>query len=164
MKKEHVDFYQRFSEYLPDEGDLAKIDGVVLAELFLFIDVVEKRCVTAKKQFRESLLSTAEQLGIKNKRGHFEFDSGTALVIDEKRQSNLPSMDDLIQLLQESGLDTLEAFDESKVLEMNPSKLDRLLETGRLDRDKFDSLRKEVHVLKVKPTGNTKDLLKTLTS
>jgi hypothetical protein len=99
------------------------------------------------------------QVGVANDKGHkrFEYEGSTAVV--EKREGKMPDEKEFKKLLAKNGIDEMEAFDEVKSLQMNPSKIDKLIATGKLKQADVDALKKTTYALKVEPSHATAMLL-----
>ena len=116
------------------------------AMLDTMIEVMEMR----KAKYRVELLTRSERDGVPTDKGGNRLWIDDSEVIREKRQDKLPNENDFRILLATKGIAFTEAFDEVKSLQLNPSKVDYLIQTGRISQDEVDELRKTAYALKVK--------------
>ncbi len=101
---------------------------------------------------RVALFERATAEGRETSNGHHILEIEGTEFIRERAQRKLPDEKTLKVLLEEAKLGVLEAFDEVTKLQMNPTKVDHLVETGRLPEDQVDEARKISYRLKFKPS------------
>lgn len=111
------------------------------------------------ESLRIALFERATEEGEETEKGHHILDVEGTEFIREKSQKKLPDEKILKVLLAEAKLGVLEAFDEVTTLQMNPTKVDHLVETGRLPEDKVEAARKISYRLKFKPSTSLKSQL-----
>lgn len=114
------------------------------------LTALEDTIAHRKSQYRTELLMRAERDGVMTDKGGNRLWTDDSEIIREKRQDKLPAETDFRLLLATKGIPFSEAFDEVKTLQMNPSKVDYLVQTGRVAQDEVDELRKTSFALKVK--------------
>ena len=130
--------------------DPAEVETGTAIAAWAMLDTIAEMVEARKAQYRLELLARTEKEGVPTAKGgqHMRVDDNE--VIREKRQEKLPAETDFRLMLATKGIPFTEAFDEVKTLKMNPSKVDFLIETGRLSQVEVDELRKVSWALKVK--------------
>jgi hypothetical protein len=121
------------------------------ATAWAMIDLLEKVVEERKKNLRESLLARAEKAGKKKENGSFEAAMGGVTVINERRQAKLPDEEVVKACLKEAGLEYEDAFTAQMVWTMDPSKVEFLVQGGKLPAEKIEASKKVTSALKVKP-------------
>lgn len=121
--------------------------AIVWSLLDLFKDLAKERCDEA----REALFVDAEAVGVKTEKGHFtiEMEDGTT-VTKERRQRSNPSEDHVKMLLEKYRIPLAEAFSEKKSFVLDPSKLQHLVDTGKLPSAEVEEGKGVTWALKVK--------------
>jgi len=93
------------------------------------------------KELRDPLMGLAEAKGTVDKAsGTKEYDVDGSLVTVQHRKPSIPAKDPLKALLLTHKLDIMDCFDEVKTLEVNASKLNFLVETGKLTKEEVQAL------------------------
>lgn len=135
------------------------------------VEQVQIHCILKKvatavesrlKEVRDPLMSVAESTGSSTENGHKELDVDGSRVVCEHRKSKLPSDEGVRQLLKEANIPLLEAFDEVKTLQLNASKLDFLVQTGKLTKEQLEKHIGETQALQVYPSKFLKDAVKSI--
>jgi hypothetical protein len=124
------------------------------ASAWAVIDLMEKVIEERKKNLRESLLARAKKTGTAKESGSFEAKMGEATVISEKRQAKLPDEEVVKAALKKAGLEYEDGFSAQMVWTMDPSKVDFLVQGGKLPEEeikKIEESKKVTFALKVKP-------------
>lgn len=129
------------------------------ASAWAMIDLMEKVVEERKKNLRLSLLARAEKSGAKKETGSFEAQMGGVLVLNERRQGKLPDEDVVKACIKEANLEFEDAFSAQMVWTMDPSKVDFLVQGGKLPADKIEASKKVTFALKVKPNKVLKEHL-----
>ena len=139
-------------------GDAKDLSSAEALQAWKLLEFVEKQIETRKAVFRERMLRDAEQHGDVTAKGSHEMSTSAGEIVREKRMSR-PDKSRLLALLGSKGIDALEGCDEVKELKVNPSKVDHLVETGRLGEDEVEELRKVTWALRVRPDKTLKRAL-----
>lgn len=126
---------------------------------YAVLDHFEKVFEARKKTLRPHLLSQAETHGEPNDKGGSALTVGEEQVYRERRRSAEPNTDKLRALLETRGVGLLECFDEVRSVQLNPSRLQYLIDIGKLKQDEVDALRDETFALRVRPGPKLKHLL-----
>lgn len=130
-----------------------------IAESWVTLDYVEKKISPRKEGLRQALFAAAEENGNDDEKGNQTlFIEGTE-VVRQKRESSSPDEEGLLALLQEKKIDVLEAFDEVKTLQFNPSKVEHLIKVGKLPKDAVKTLTRVNWALRVVPNSLLKEQL-----
>ena len=111
------------------------------------------------EDLRMALFERAAESGVTTEKGHSILEIEGTEFTKERSQKKLPDEKILKELLKAAKLGVLEAFDEVTVLKMNPTKVDHLVETGRLPEDKIEEAKKVSYRLKFKPSRALQDQL-----
>jgi len=114
------------------------------------IDLLEKVIEERKKNLREHLLVRANETGKKKENGSYEVEMGPVTVISERRTAKLPDEDVVKACLKEAGLEYEDAFTAQMVWTMDGSKVDFLVQGGKLPAEKIEASKKVTFALKVK--------------
>jgi hypothetical protein len=120
---------------------------------------LEKVIGARKKQLKPHLMSQAETHGEVTDKGGSLLAVGDEKIVRERRLSSEPNEDKLRALLETNNIGILECFDEVKTVKLNPSKMQYLIDIGKLKKDEVEGLRDEVFALKVDPGPELKELL-----
>lgn len=140
-------------------------------EKLSLVEQVQVHCVLKKvgdavktrlEEIREPLMAVTEAKGTASETGNMEFDVDGSRVVVEHRKTKLPDSDKVTKLLQEKGIALSEAFDEVKTLQLNASKLDFLVQTGKLTKEQLAALCGETLALRVYPSKFLKEAVSSL--
>lgn len=140
-------------------------------EKLSLVEQVQVHCVLKKvgdavktrlDEIREPLMAVTEKNGEKSETGNMEFDVDGSRVVVEHRKSKLPSAEGVTKLLLENKIAISEAFDEVKTLQLNASKLDFLVATGKLTKEQLEALCGETLALRVYPSKFLKEAVGSL--
>jgi hypothetical protein len=142
--------------------DVSSFSDEQAANSWTMIDLLEKIIKTRKESLRATLLERAEKSGTKKENGSFEATMGNINVINERRQEKLPDENVVKQLLKEANLEFTDAFNEDISWVMNPSKVEFLVQCGKLPADKIEASKKVTSALKMKPNEELKKQLDTV--
>lgn len=139
-----------------DPTTCAVADVVVAYASINFLEkVIEKR----KAELKPHLLSQAQTHGQVTEKGHSVLELEDAKVTRERKLSAGPDEDKLKRLLETYGLSLIDCFDEVKKVVLNPSKLQYLVDVGKLKGAEVEALRTESFALRVEPGPELKELL-----
>jgi hypothetical protein len=139
-----------------DPTTCAVADVVVAYAAINFLEkVIEKR----KAELKPHLLSQAETHGELTEKGHSVLELEDAKVTRERKLSAGPDEEKLKALLSTHGLSISDCFDEIKRVVLNPSKLEYLIQVGKLNGVEVEALRRESFALRVDPGAELKELL-----
>lgn len=129
------------------------------AGAWAMVDLLEKVVEERKKNLREHLLVRANETGKKKENGSFEAEMGPVTVINERRTAKLPDEEVVKTCLKEAGLEYEDAFTAQMVWTMDPSKVEFLVQGGKLPAEKIEASKKVTFALKVKPDKALKSQL-----
>jgi hypothetical protein len=146
------------------QGAMMQVDprAVPLADVvvsYAAINHLEKVIGKRKEVLKPHLISQAETHGTPTEKGHRVLEVGQEKVIRERKLSSEPDEDKLKALLETKGISILEAFDEVKAVVLNASKLQYLVQIGKLKAEEVEALRDESFALKVEAGPELKELL-----
>lgn len=153
MKKQIIE-----SEYLPFirgtmlQGDLAGLSLADIVQAFVTLkDALEGLPKERLGELRAYLLKHAESFGEDNGKGGQRLSVEGSTVTREKRTAKTLDTDTVLNLAADHGLQPTDVCDEvtTKSLVVNPSKLDFLVQTGKLDKAAVEGLYTVSWALKV---------------
>lgn len=136
--------------------DLTDEEAAGAAAVLKFMDDLVK---SRHSQIRDRLLERVEDIGEEYKDGSYVADVNGIEVRKTKNQGKLPDEKVVKNLLNENGLSLTEAFDEVKKWEMNPSKVDHLVDGGKIPKKEVEKSKKVTYSLKVNPSGSLKGFI-----
>jgi hypothetical protein len=143
---------------------LAKMTREQVAGAWLLVDLMEEITKDRKGELREALLEECAKRGITDEKGSFLMEVQGAKIKREKRQGKLPEEEGLKALLEKYRVDLDDCFDKVEYRVLNASKLESLIDTGKLPASEVDALKKITWALKVDPTDEVKKDLDTIMS
>ncbi len=139
--------------------DPAKVDIAKAVAAWTVLDTFEEIVKDRKSAYRSHLMESAKVDGSKTNKGGYVLEVENSEIYNEFRQDKLPQEDKLKELLAARRIPFLDGFDEVKTLQINPSKIKYLIETGRLNQKEVDDLKKTSYAMKVKPSQEIKQKL-----
>jgi hypothetical protein len=122
------------------------------------LDLLEKVSKERKEAFRKEMLSLARD-GEKDEKGSGTVVINGTTVVAEARTPDFPDEKKLKEILKAKKLPLDSCFDQVTAYQLNPSKLEFLVDQGKLSQEEVDSCRETTYALKVKPEKETKDKL-----
>lgn len=141
------------------QAPVADLSMEEIAEIVALTRSLKKAVENREPSLRAALLKEAERVGVKNEKGGYTAFVGGMEVRKSVRQAVEPDEDGLLALLKEKNIPTGEAFDEVKNLQLNPTKVEFLVQTGKLTQAEVDKLRKTSDALSVEPATEMKQML-----
>jgi|HubBroStandDraft_6_1064221.scaffolds.fasta_scaffold509259_2 hypothetical protein len=140
-----------------DDPESADTDVAIAAWAMLdeFITMANER----KQAYRKVLLERAESAGAPTSKGGQSMWADDNEVIREKRQGKKPAEEGLRTLLKEKQIAPGEVFDEVKVSQMNMSKIQYLIDTGKVSEKEISDLCKVSWALKVNKSDDIEKIL-----
>jgi hypothetical protein len=126
------------------------------AEAWLILDTLEKILDKRKKVLREKLLKSAEAKGSPTDMGGQSLRLQCSEVVREKRVSKTPDTAKTRKLMQSKELPFDEAFSKINKVVADPSKLEALLNLGKLEQQDINRLHTVTWALQFRPTPRVK--------
>jgi len=145
--------------FAPPSADVPKEQGVVAWNALATMGEIFAAQLAL---WREYLLALAEKEGVTTDMGGQSLDVEGTRVVRERRKMKLPDEQGVKELLARNSLPISECFDEVKTLVLNPSKLDYLIQAGRISADQVEAMKKVTWALKVKPSETLDESLERL--
>jgi hypothetical protein len=103
------------------------------AEAWALLKFVEEQLERRKADLRHRLLAEVTHKGTVTDKGGYKLHvEGVGQLMRQRRQDKLPDAEALHGILQAAGLDVMEGFREVVTLVPDPSKLDNLVQLGKL--------------------------------
>jgi len=137
-----------------------KLTVVEQTQAYVIIGKLSKVLEARNKELRIPLLALAEAQGeITGDKGTRKYLVEGSTVYVEHRKANEPNPNKLKELMAARKIDLSEAFEEVTVLQLNPSKLQFLIDTGKLTEVEVKALCADVPALKITPSRALKEAL-----
>lgn len=118
------------------------------------IDRMEKVFAERKSELREALFETVMEIGDQTEAGHFIANIEGNEVKRERRQGKSPEDKPFRSLLKDLSIPLTDCYSEETTYKLDPSKVQYLIDGGRLPAEKVEELRKVTFALKVKPESD----------
>lgn len=131
------------------------VESMTTEELFhgyAIVQTMEKFLKDRREALNARLKEVIKKTGVTTEEGHVRLAHEGTYGTMQKRVSKSPDLDALKKLLAKASIDTSEVFDEVKTLEFNPSKLNSLVELGKLKQVDVKLLFGETFALVVEPS------------
>ena len=144
-------------------GAIEKLEPVQAVVVWAMADLLSDVSTARKEELRLKLLDLAKKMGAKTEKGHFVAEIDGNEVINEIRVPKLPAESYIRELFEKRGIPIAEGFTETKTYKMDPSKIDYLIDTGKLTKEEVEAGIKTVDALKVHPSPELKDVLDRVT-
>lgn len=130
-------------------ADGAGISDIV--EIYIALNTLQKIIAARLSDIKPLLHEVAEQNGDLTEKGSLQLYVGENRVIREKRESTAPDEEKLRALLETRGVDLDAVFDTIQTYILNPSKLQYIIDTGRIDKNEVVSLKETNWAIKAEP-------------
>ena len=130
-----------------------------LVEHWVLLKFLKEAAEDRMKGLRNELLSRAETYGADTKKGGSKLTIEGSLVLRERRQAALPDEKKLRKLLDDRGIAPDKAFSKVTKVVMDASKVQALVDLGKLPADKVEAMRKVTWALRVKESFDLSDIL-----
>lgn len=130
------------------DEESANVESVVQA--WVLLKHTQDRIDSRLKALRKVLLSRAEEFGKGTEKGGSKLSIRGTLVLREKRQAAMPEEKGLRALLEEHGVKSSDAFSKVTKVVMDASKVQNLVDLGKLPEAKITDLKKVTWALRVK--------------
>jgi hypothetical protein len=116
--------------------------------------------ITARLEaIRERLLKEAEEFGKETDKGGQRVYIDNCLVLREKRVAKLPTKPKFMELMEKANLNMDQAFSKVTQTVLDPSKIENLVNLGKLSRQDVEDLKKVTWALRVKPAESLETVL-----
>jgi len=139
--------------------DPADMDVDELAHVYLAVKYLKERSENRMKAIRKILLKKAESFGTDTEHGGKMLTVSNTKVFRERRQSPMPEEDAIRTLMEERGLKVSDVFSKTTVVVLDPSKLQEMVDLGKLPKDKVEEARKVTWALRLRESYEVKDIL-----
>jgi len=126
---------------------------------WLFLDLMESLSKGRKEELRQRMFERLEEIGSPDENGTITAKIDGTTVVKEKRTAKLPDPKVVEKLLMDAEMNISEAFDTKTSWEMNSSKVDFLVQGGKLSKEALDKSKKVSYALKIRPSGSMKSFL-----
>lgn len=124
------------------------------AEAWAVIDTFVTILSQRNGELREGLFEMVQKVGDKMEGGHFQANIEGNEVKRERRQGKLPEDKAFRALLKELSIPLTDCYSEETLYKIDPSKINYLIDNGRLPAEKVEELKKVTYALKVKPRAD----------
>jgi hypothetical protein len=134
------------------------------ASAYAILKYLEKLIETRLKAIRGPLLADAEKAGspvLLNGKptGSLRLNLGAATAVAKNSGVKEPNEKGMAELLLRKGISIDKAYDETKKFIYNPSKVEKLIDTGHLKAEEVEDLKRAAHVLVVEPSDELTEWL-----
>ena len=128
------------------------------AFVWAVVDCVSEILKYRKDDLRAGLFEVADRVGEKTDKGHMVAVIDGIKVTKERKRARKPNEKEMEALLEELHMPVTDVFDEVQEtkLVLNQSKVDHLVRTGRLPKEKVEAMHRITFALKVKPSEDLK--------
>jgi len=130
------------------DAETANVESVVQA--WVLLKYTQDRIEARLKGLRNVLLDRAEEFGKSTEKGGNKLSVDGTVVLREKRVAALPEEKGLRALLEDRGIKPTEAFSKVTKVVLDASKVQALVDLGKLPEDKVQALKKVTWALRVK--------------
>lgn len=134
-----------------------ELEGLVQA--WALLAFVSQAVEARQKILRERLLDEAEEFGRMTEKGGQRLMVHNSLVQREKRIAKLPDEEGFKALLASADIDFDAAFSKVQKVILDPSKIDGLVNLGKLKAGDVERLKKVTWALRVKPSNELDTIL-----
>lgn len=110
------------------------------------------------------LFDATQDGGDKDAKGTYKIVVEGSNVFRQRRVAKSPDEKKLQTLLKSKGLKTSDAFTEVKSWELDPSKVEKLVKSGKMTQEEIDKLCKETFALVIEDSPDLKEVLEVLKS
>ena len=110
-------------------------------------------------EIRAVLLKEAAEFGQDTDKGGQRLYVGRHLVLREKRVAKLPEADKFKALMETAGLKLDQAYTKKTTTVLDPSKIENLINLGKLNTKAVDKIKKVTWALRVKPDPDLETVL-----
>jgi len=131
-------------------GDFKTAPTEPLIHVWAILKFVNERIDATLKEIRAELLDRAEARGRLTDKGGYRIGVEGNEIIKEKRVSPLPPEKDIKELLGEHNIDVKEAFSKVTKMKLDASKIQMLVDLGKLRPTEVNALKKVTWALRVK--------------
>lgn len=132
-------------------ADIEKMSFVERNITYSLVQWMQDRLEKRRELLRLRLLEDVAQVGTANEKGSKEFTHTHGTIRAEKRVAKLPEDAKFKTLLAVAGIPESSVYDEVKTKVLNPSKVQALIEVGKLKESDVDALKKVSYALFVEP-------------
>ena len=134
-------------------ADIEKMSLTERIQSYEIIQFLEKKLEERKKALNLRLKEDMKQVGKTTEKGHLAFNlNGTDIVV-ERRETKLPKEPDLRAFMETHKIKEEEIFDTVTIIQFNPSRVESLINLGRMKRADYDALRKPTYALTVEASS-----------
>lgn len=136
-------------------GDIMTSDAeganvVSVVQSWVLLKYTKERIEERMKGLRNVLLGRAEEFGKDTEKGGSKLSVEGSLVLRERRQAALPDEKKLRAILDEHGIKPTEAFTKVTKVVLDASKVQGLVDLGKIPEKKVDDAKKVTWALRVK--------------
>jgi hypothetical protein len=126
---------------------------------YCIIQFMQDKLAKRRELMNARLKADVKQVGTTNDKGHMRFEHNGTVATVEKRVGKMPDEEGLRALMEKAGLEESDVFDKVTSLQLNPSKVENLIELGKLKRADVEVLCKTTFALTVDPSEHISKVL-----
>lgn len=140
-------------------ADIEKLSGTERKLAYCLLQFIVAEAEARKKELNERIKEDVRQVGTVNEKGHVrQSDNGTVATV-EKRVAKSPDEKALSTLLMTNKIDDSSVYDIVPTKVLNLSKVNQLVELGKLKAEDVEKLFKVTYALTVDPSEPISTLL-----
>lgn len=140
-------------------ADHEKLNIEQRMDLYAAIQFEQDKLAKRREVLNARLKEDVKQVGTATEKGHYRFEVNGKVASVEKRVAKMPEEGALNTLLVKNGLSLDDVSDTVTEKRINPSKIDYLVELGKLKAADVDALKKVSYALSVDPNEETSQML-----
>lgn len=131
-------------------SDAEEANVVSVVQSWVLLKYTKERIEERMKGLRKVLLDRAEEFGKETEKGGSKLSVEGSLVLRERRQAALPDEKKLRAILDEHGIKPDQAFTKVTKVVLDASKVQGLVDLGKIPEKKVDDAKKVTWALRVK--------------
>lgn len=118
-------------------------------EAWQMLELLKEAMEERLKALRNILLCAAERDGALTEKGGQQLEMNGAKIERQRRQTTEPEQKEMLSLLAQRKIEALDVYDEVKALVYNPSKVQYLIDTGKLSDNELLTLKRISYALRI---------------
>ena len=138
-------------------ANIKKLDRDDLGSTYTVLDSAEKEIKLRKGKVRDRIIYVLKKYGTLNERGNHVLETATCVLTRQSRKNKMPDAEKVRTVLVKNGIEPSAVFTVVQKTELDPSKIQALIETGRITAKEIDDCRNvsDAVSIKTRPFFNT---------
>ena len=130
-----------------------------LIEYWVLLKYTKERIESRLAQLRQELLNRVEAIGTPTDKGGSKFHTRKGIVLREKRVNNLPDEKSIRKILSKHNIPIDQAFSTVSKVVLDASKIQNLINLGKVPESEIEASKKVVWALRVKEAASLAALI-----